>query len=685
MVKAPRAQTRLLICNCQRTMDIDGEGLAKALGLREPLPVHQELCRAGIETFRKQVARGESVHVACTQEAPLFTEIAEEQESETPLAFTNIREMAGWSEAGSKALPKMAALIAEAAHTPQMAPSVALQSNGVCLVIGSGQQALEAASQLAGRLSPIVLLSEAGDAIPPSRVAFPIFKGRVNSARGALGQFSVTVEGYARALPSSRDELAFEAGAAEQDIQCDLILDLSGGKPLFSGHDRRDGYISADPGDPVRSTHALFEISDLVGEFEKPRYITFDAGICAHARSGKTGCTNCLDVCPLGAIQSAGNIVAFDPAVCGGCGSCASVCPTGAAGYVLPYHGDLIQRMSILLSRYLEAGGERPVLLAHDATHGEELISAMARFGRGLPANVIPLTLNSTLMLPHDAMAAALALGAERLVILAPPQHPEELAPLEEQAALANLVLASLGYGEQRVRIIVERDPDAVETALHEAERLTQMKSHGLVAAGSKREVARSVFAILHEDAPNKPDIMELPAGAPYGRINVNVDGCTLCLACVSACPANALRDHPDKPQLSIVEAACVQCGICVATCPEKVMSLEPRYNFTSEALAPSLIKTEEPFHCVSCGKVFGAKSSIEQIVERLRGHSMFADEEQLRLIQMCDDCRVVALANSKNDPFAAGERPRVRTTDDYLQDRTPPGPNGKTPDDFTG
>ena len=36
----------------------------------------------------------------------------------------------------------------------------------------------------------------------------------------------------------------------------------------------------------------------MVGEFEKPRYINFDASLCTHARSGLVGCKNCLDACP---------------------------------------------------------------------------------------------------------------------------------------------------------------------------------------------------------------------------------------------------------------------------------------------------------------------------------------------------------------------------------------------------
>jgi ferredoxin len=165
------------------------------------------------------------------------------------------------------------------------------------------------------------------------------------------------------------------------------------------------------------------------------------------------------------------------------------------------------------------------------------------------------------------------------------------------------------------------------------------------------------------------------------------VPGCTLCLACVGACPANALSDHPDRPQLSFTESACVQCGVCVATCPEKVITLEPRYDFSGAAMSPQVVKGEEPFHCVSCGKAFGTKSTIERVLARLEGkHAMFQTQAQLRLIQMCDTCRIVTVSEQGNDPFKGAARPRVRTTEDYLAERerdAPAGQKGKKPEDF--
>src|SRR5262249_29572561 len=86
--KAPR----LLVCNCQRTMVIDGRSLSEGLGAAGEIVVHHELCRAQIGQFEAALGSGGAVHVACTQEAPLFREVAEEKGATCELTFTNIRE-----------------------------------------------------------------------------------------------------------------------------------------------------------------------------------------------------------------------------------------------------------------------------------------------------------------------------------------------------------------------------------------------------------------------------------------------------------------------------------------------------------------------------------------------------------------------------------------------------------------
>jgi hypothetical protein len=82
------------------------------------------------------------------------------------------------------------------------------------------------------------------------------------------------------------------------------------------------------------------------------------------------------------------------------------------------------------------------------------------------------------------------------------------------------------------------------------------------------------------------------------------------------------------------------------------------------------IIKEEEPFNCIRCGKPFGAKSSIEKMVTKLENHPMFKEKGGTDRLKMCDDCRVLALAEEDEHPLAFGARPATRTTADYLNER---------------
>jgi ferredoxin len=630
----------------------------------------RELCRAEMERARTSLAEGTPVTIACTQEAPLFRELAGEQGDVT---FVNIRETAGWSREGSKAGAKIAALLAAAAEPMPESALVSLDSEGVVLVYGRDEQAIEAGKLLENRLDVTVLLTRPGDVAPPLVTDFPVVKGTIRSAQGRLGAFELVVDDYAVPLPSSRASLAFATSREGAVSHCDIILDLSGGPALFPAADLRDGYVRADPGDPAALLRAVLKAGDLVGTFDKPRYITFNEHLCAHSRSRIVGCHRCLDLCPTGAITPAGNHVAIDPLICAGCGQCAAACPTGAASYALPPTDALLRKLRTLLTTYEQAGGTQPIVLLHDQDHGTPLIAALARHGDGLPANVLPVVVNELTQVGLEAIAAAFAYGATalRFVTRARPRH--DMTGLTRTLTLAEQILSGLGFGSGRAGTIETDDPEALGDALR-AIQPAQPVSHAATfqPVGAKRDVLRLALRELHHVAPAPVDVVPLAAEAPFGAIEVNVEGCTLCLACVSACPTGALVDDPDRPMLRFIEDACVQCGLCKATCPEKVISLKPQLDFRAATATARVLKEEEPFCCIRCAKPFGVKSTIERVIAKLEGkHWMFKGQAQrLDVLKMCEDCRVIAVTEENLDPYGVPARPAPKTTEDYLRER---------------
>jgi ferredoxin len=669
---------RLLICSCDSTMPLDADAVRR--GCRGEVTTATQLCRAELDRFRTIAAKDTPLTVGCTQEAALFSEAAAETGRAGPIQFANIRESAGWSSEGAQAGPKMAALLAAAAEPMPPAPSVELESNGVILICGRDEVAVEAGNLLKDHLDVTVLIEPPAVITPPRAFDFPVAKGKVRNAKGHLGAFEVTVDDFAHPAPSSRGTLIFGASRNDTRSNCDIILDLTGGTAFFPAADLRDGYLRADPGNPAAMLRAVLKVRDLVGTFEKPRYVAFDATRCAHSRSQVTGCTRCLNLCPAGAITVAGDHVAIDANICAGCGQCAAACPTGAASYALPPEDALMRKLRAMLIAYREAGGEQAIILLHDEAHGAPLIDALARFGDGLPAHVLPFAVNEVTQVGLEFVAAAFAYGAVamRFLLRGRPRH--DVTGLMQTMALAEPILDGLGFGAGRIATVETDDPESLVASLR---GIPSMPSAPHPASfrpvGRKRDVLRFALSELHRAAPVPAGIIALPEGAPFGAVEVDVGGCTLCLSCVSACPTGALRDDPERPMLRFVEDACVQCGLCQATCPEHVITLRPQLDFGAARAPARVLKEEEPFCCIRCGKPFGVKSTIERVVAKLEGkHWMYAgSSRRLDVIKMCDHCRITVAAEESFDPYAMQRQP-ARTTDDYLREREAQKHNGR-------
>ncbi|MEO6407609.1 MAG: 4Fe-4S dicluster domain-containing protein [Burkholderiaceae bacterium] len=341
-----------LICNCNKTMPLDGPALARALTAEagEGLAtVHTLLCRREAPAFQRAAKSGEDLLVACTQESRLFLELNAQTEgapglAERPIRFVNIRETAGWAKdarsAPASVTPKIAALIA-LAQLPEPAPvtTVGYASAGRVLVIGNAGRAAQAAALLADKLAPTLLVDEAGGSLPQQR-DLPVRAGRVSAITGWLGAFEVRwTEGNPIDLDlctrcnacidvcpegaidfsyqidlakckSHRDcvracdaagAIDFERAPREMSEAFDLVLDLSA-TPLLALHQPPQGYFHA--ADDAALMAAVLQLRDSVGEFDKPKFFNYKQKICAHSRNEQIGCTACIDVCSAQAIRS---------------------------------------------------------------------------------------------------------------------------------------------------------------------------------------------------------------------------------------------------------------------------------------------------------------------------------------------------------------------------------------------
>ncbi len=528
----------------------------------------------------------------------------------------------------------------DGAQAGETAPPLTIVSPGRTLIVAQdAERAIACGEILSGQGLTCMLLAikEASPYAAFSRLGdLPVLEVNAASITGAFGGFSATVttEGKKKDLTEwfDKDAIAF-----------DLVLDLQP-TPSFAGDRLPMGYYA--PGaDLARLDEAMRELPEMRGRFHKPQFNAFLGDRCIHGRSRTRDCSRCVAVCPFGAVQATVRSISINHYLCQGCGGCALVCPTEAIRRVQPSTEELLNMLSDKLKNRSEGDGYPPALVIS----GGETPDGNSRMGTGEKTADGPVRLEVE-QIGHvglELLLAAVASGAGGVIVVCGPQDPPTIRKaVEWQVRMAGAIVQGLGMPEDKIRFaVVPPENSDIPYAGFPAVGPAALPGDSSLPAFSpvpdRRMLIRLATEHLADRCGAQQPWLPLPAGSPFGGVTVDSGACTLCMACAVACPSGALFARGDLPRLEFLEARCHQCGLCEETCPEGALGLLPRMLCDHRAGEMSAVLHEvEPFRCVECGVPFATRAMIDRMKDKLVGHWMYADDRQLRRLQMCGTCR---------------------------------------------
>ena len=123
-----------------------------------------------------------------------------------------------------------------------------------------------------------------------------------------------------------------------------------------------------------------------------------------------------------------------------------------------------------------------------------------------------------------DLWLAALAYGAGGVtVLMTDAEAPQYAAALDAQMGIAQAVMSGLGYAGPHFQLLRVSSPDELAVALQHAPRGEAPAKRALFNVSSeKRNTLDYALDHLSRHAPTPVDEIALPAGSPFGAVDVS-------------------------------------------------------------------------------------------------------------------------------------------------------------------
>ncbi|EAK2502897.1 4Fe-4S dicluster domain-containing protein [Campylobacter upsaliensis] len=348
-------------------------------------------------------------------------------------------------------------------------------------------------------------------------------------------------------------------------------------------------------------------------------FITYNSSVCQYHKRRSEHCAKCAEICPTTAIlkDDEERILEFSQIDCLGCGGCVSVCPSGSLDYA-PMNRDSFFKMLDFVR------GSKICIIPKKMP--------LEHLSLSLSEGVLPFMIEGEKWLSNLHFLSLLQSSGANLVFYTDFVSRGSAEAIE----LLNAVFERK-FGKKAV--FVASDEKELENALTKLEFIEGLN----FSFHNHTQTNRENFAVRLRHLINDEDLGVVESGEwlRYGDLRLNVDTCTLCLACVGACNVGALIADSKENALKFNPSLCTTCGYCEASCAEKdTLKLERSgLRLEKSYFDFRTLTKDELFACVECGKEFATKKAVEKIASLMR--DKFAnDEAKLKSLYCCADCK---------------------------------------------
>lgn len=331
--------------------------------------------------------------------------------------------------------------------------------------------------------------------------------------------------------------------------------------------------------------------------------VLLDEGACASI----VKCSSCISACPTGALKGKPPTVYAES--CTSCGICAAKCPfdlLAMPGWHPKKAADGVMKLKKIL-------GNPTVLIAErrSAPIIDELIDSLS-------APIIVELVDSLGWVSERVLVGILEAGANGIIVYSGEEGGEKR---EDLLSILSLALQGLPIH------LVKRVED-----VKRIKGLLEVSSGSNATIGWKSMRVRTISPVR-------------------GILEVSSEGCTLCGACVAACPTRALQLQEGGGSLSLAFShdRCVACRICEAICPEKAVKVSQTLDGAYTGKWVTLV-SDELAKCKRCGAPIGPKRKLEKVANLLKRRGY--DESIIEAVWLCESCkRARALSWAQRSP----------------------------------